>query len=119
MHIQHIPELVEFHRKRVERLRHSSDLAAPWEVYPEIARGSIGWRMGPGEDVYADWLAWLEGLTVERRVDYRRLHPEPESWLGIYDQIFAMFSGERPSKSWDEYWDMEFKKQYEMYGPLS
>ncbi len=117
MHIRHIPELVEFHRKRVERLRHSNDLAAPWEVYPQIARGSIGWRMGPGEDIYLDWLVWLQGLTVELREDYRRRHPEPESWLGIYDQIFA--DHDPHSKSWDEYWDAEFQRQYEMYGPVA
>jgi hypothetical protein len=119
MHIRHIPELVEFHRKRVERLRHTDDLPAPWEVYPDIPKGSIGWRMGPGEDVSHDWFAWLRGLTAERREDYRKRHLEPESWAGTYDRFFELFGREPHGKNWDEYWDSEFQKQHEMYGDVA
>src|SRR5688572_27535073 len=118
-HVKHIPELVEFHRTRVERLRHVNDLPPPWEVYPEIPCGSIGWRMGPGEDVWRDWLTWLEALTPAKREEYRRRHPEPGSWSGIYDRQFEWFSRESRTMSWDEYWDAEFQRQYEMWGPVA
>ena len=119
MHVQHIPELVEFHQKRVERLRHTEDLAAPWEVYPDIPCGSIGWRMGPGEDVYGDWLTWLGGLTTEQRQEYRRLHAAPESWAETYDRHFQRLAAQQHAMSWDEYWDAELQRQQEMWGPAA
>jgi hypothetical protein len=118
MHIQDIPELVEYQRKRIERLRHTTDLPAPWEVYPDIPSGSIGWRMGPREDVYADWLEWLRASTTKQREDYCKRHPEPKTWLGTYEQHFRRFAREPHGLSWDEFWDAEFKNQYEMYGPV-
>lgn len=117
-HFMDIPELVDFHGKRIARLRGSRNLSAPWEVLPEIPRGSIGWRMGPGEDVWIDWLTWLRALTSEQRAEYRTCHPEPESWTGTYERHFAQFQREPHGKNWDDFWDAEFQKQYEKFGPM-
>ena len=117
MHLQNIPELVEYHRKRIERLRHTDDLPAPWEIYPGVPSGSIDWRMGPGETVYVDWLTWLRALPSARRDEYRKAHPEPESWVGTYDRHFGRFAREPHGMAWDAFWDDQFKKQYEIYGP--
>ena len=113
-HYKHIPELVEFHRERVERLRRTTDILAPWEAYPTIPRGSIGWRMGSSESFIIDWGTWLRALTPEQRDDYRKRHPEPESWSGIYEQ-----RSPQHDKTWDEFWDDEFKTKYEMWGPVA
>ena len=119
MHVRHIPELVKFHRKRVDRLRHMTALPAPWEVFPDVECGSIHWRMGPGEDVHRDWLTWLRGLTAVERQEYRRRHPEPESWAGTYDRHFERFIREPHTLSWDQYWDAELQRQHEMWGPAA
>ena len=119
MHIRHNPELIEFHRKRVERLRRSDDLPAPWDVYPEIPCGSIGWRMGPGEDVFSDWITWLRGLAANQREEYRKQHPEPESWVGTYERHFQRFSRDPHTMSWKDFWDAEFQTQQERWGAES
>lgn len=118
-HVKDNPELVEFHRKRVERLRKTADMPPPWEAFPSIPRGSIGWRMGSGEDFWVDWLMWLHALTPEQRDGYHKRHPAPESWSDIYEMLFERFVRESHGKSWDEFWDDEFKKQYEMWGPTT
>jgi hypothetical protein len=113
-HFKHIPELVEFHRKRVERLRGTRDMPPPWEAFPSIPRRSIGWRMGSGEDFWTDWLTWIGALTPEKRDDYRRRHPEPKSWAGILERHFERFVAAPHSMTGDEFWDDEFKKKCEM-----
>jgi predicted NAD-dependent protein-ADP-ribosyltransferase YbiA (DUF1768 family) len=36
-----------------------------WMQYPEIARGSIGWRMGYGEDYWWEFTEWFNKLSQE------------------------------------------------------
>ena len=59
----------------------------PWVQYPHIRRGSIGWRMGPGEDYRDAFWDWYLELSEERRKQYIADNPEPEEWAGYYDLI--------------------------------
>lgn len=61
-----------------------SPMAPPWVEFPEIPRGSIGWRMGAGESYICDWSAWFGGLTEAGQEAYAAAHPEPPTWRHFY-----------------------------------
>ncbi len=61
----------------------------PWLVYPDIPAGSIGWRMGSGEDYYLEFYRYYSRLSEEDATDYAREYPEPRGWHGKYAQIRA------------------------------
>ncbi len=54
----------------------------PWIRYPEIPRGSIGWRMGYGEWHLDMWRRWWERQDDPARTAYReRWRPGvPAEW---------------------------------------
>jgi hypothetical protein len=104
----------EFQRKRIERLRQTKDLLPPWAELPEIPLGSIGWRMGKGEEYLGDWFCWLQALSLPERTAYQVRHPEPNSWHGIYANCFQKDNGGLEQRSWNEYWDNEIEKQKEI-----
>lgn len=72
-----------------DRLSYDSDGLAlpPWEALPDIPRGSIGWRMGSGEDYWIEFSQWYRSLTPEQRAEYRELYQAPPGWEGFYDLI--------------------------------
>ncbi len=43
-----------------EKFTIQSPMAPPWLMYPEIMRGSIGWRMGYGESYAMKLYEWLD-----------------------------------------------------------
>lgn len=49
-----------------------------WVAFPKIPWGSIGWRMGPGEDYWHAWIAWFKAQSAEVRSSYKETWPEPE-----------------------------------------
>jgi hypothetical protein len=106
---RHVSE--EFHRKRIERLRHTEDLPPPWEAFPMIPRGSIGWRMGSGEDYIGDWYRWIQALTLPQFEAYQARHPAPGPWQSIYINCLKNVEAATAGKSWNEYWDAEFERQ--------
>ena len=59
----------------------------PWIKYPNIPIGSVGWRMGVGEDYWFGFRDWwlLQPGTVRLRV--KTTYPEPESWSGFYSRV--------------------------------
>lgn len=58
-------------------------LVPPWVKYPEIPRGSIGWRMGAGEWYARMWSRWIDRLASEDVREYWRLYePIPFPWAG-------------------------------------
>lgn len=59
----------------------------PWQKYPEIERGSIGWRMGYGEDYYDEFYKWFSRLDLATWTDYAENFPEPIEWKGFYKMI--------------------------------
>lgn len=69
--------------------------APPWVAFPSIGRGSIGWRMGAGEDYMHIWHTWYADISDEKRALLRQRYPEPEEvseglpWKGFYDEILS------------------------------
>lgn len=55
-----------------------------WVEFPHIPWGSIGWRMGWGEDYWVKWSAFFLALDSQDRDRYRNAWPEPEPWSGLY-----------------------------------
>jgi len=69
--------------ERVAReLQADGTLLPPWKRYPEIPGGSIGWRMGPGEEYLDLWWHWSRQRTRHQLLDYFRSHtPLPVEWV--------------------------------------
>lgn len=61
-------------------------LPPPWLQYPQIPRGSIGWRMGAGESYLCEWVPWYGGLSAAGKQAYQQMYPEPKAWRGFYGQ---------------------------------
>lgn len=68
--------LYQWREKSVEE-----KLMAPlWLMYPEIPEGSIGWRMGYGEDYILKFHKWFQTLSVEEQKEYNSKFPKPICW---------------------------------------
>ncbi len=100
----------EKHRQEYEKwvketiakeLTTQGDLLPPWQKYPEIQHGSIGWRMGYGEAYNTAWNKWADQLNQEQLIEYfKKYTPLPVEWLswvsnrfGDKDITHEMFSG--------------------------
>lgn len=59
----------------------------PWIKYPNIPLGSIGWRMGAGEDYWFSFRDWWLLQPGAVRLKVKTAHPEPESWSGFYSRL--------------------------------
>jgi hypothetical protein len=84
-----------------KELTSQGDLLPPWQKYPQIPHGSLGWKMGPGESYGIAWRKWAEGMEKDQLAQYFRRHaPIPVEWLSwvatqFGDQKIAeeMFAG--------------------------
>lgn len=56
----------------------------PWEVFPDIEKGSIGWRMGAGEDYLSIFRKWYDSLSVRDKKNYTKRYPIPEVWADMF-----------------------------------
>lgn len=45
-----------------------------WFQFPEIARGSIGWRMGYGEAYLDELHTWISGLAPDERQRFKKVY---------------------------------------------
>jgi hypothetical protein len=59
----------------------------PWLKHPKIRRGSIGRRMGMGEDTYNRFYIWFSSLSDEQVADFSNENPEPDEWISFYNMI--------------------------------
>ena len=57
----------------------------PWKVFPEIPFGSLGWRMGGGEDYLDEFLQWMYLQSEEELKQYFSLNVPPPEWLSMLD----------------------------------
>ena len=55
-----------------------------WVEFPHIPWGSLGWRMGAGEDYWQSWAKWFKELSAEERATYQTQWPESGRWTGFY-----------------------------------
>jgi hypothetical protein len=56
----------------------------PWVKYPNIPLGSIGWRMGLGEDYLSKFASRYCAQKRQVQVNVMRKYPEPQGWEGFY-----------------------------------
>ena len=67
-------------------------LPPPWIAFPHIGLGSIGWRMGTGEDYWHVFHEWYAGLPDVRKSALKAKYPEPTEvehgypWTGFYER---------------------------------
>ena len=67
-------------------------LAPPWIARPDIPFGSIGWRMGSGEDYWFEFDGWYRALSPGQKSEFKAKYPEPSEveqglpWTGFYDR---------------------------------
>lgn len=54
-------------------------LDPPWHALP-ITAGSMGWRMGGGEDYMTEWCEFWEHLTTTQQAIYFEYHRVPQDW---------------------------------------
>lgn len=66
-----------------------ADMKPPWSHFPEIPAGSIGWRMGPGEDYYDEFYRWFSSLHKDAQSGYIEENPEPPGWQRFYERILS------------------------------
>jgi hypothetical protein len=59
----------------------------PWQKYPDIALGSIGWRMGYGEEYWSEFREWFLRKHLEAKLRFAEENPEPPSWKGFYARL--------------------------------
>ncbi|WP_459195698.1 NADAR family protein [Wukongibacter baidiensis] len=99
-----------------EKFTMQSPMAPPWLMYPEIMRGSIGWRMGYGESYTMELYGWLDKLSEEENKAYEEMFPEPKSWGGFndeseidYDEYFFEYK-----EYWTGLWEKEGIPKYDL-----
>ena len=51
-------------------------LMTPEDAFPEYEKGSMGFRMGPGQNYLIQWNEWFENLSDEERKNYKNNHME-------------------------------------------
>lgn len=51
-----------------------------WMMYPHIPLGSIGWRMGYGEEYSIEHYDWFNSLNKENQKKYNEMFPKPAIW---------------------------------------
>lgn len=74
-------------KQKAVRATYSDPMLPPWQYRPDLAQGSMGWRMGSGEDYMMDYIGWYQALTSDSRQSYIIQFPEPEHWVGFYDVV--------------------------------
>ena len=52
----------------------------PWIKHPDIPAGSVGWRMGRGEEYYNEFYRWFSALTPAEQEEYVRSNAPPYEW---------------------------------------
>jgi hypothetical protein len=78
----------EFEARVAKRkIRHPDPMLPPWSAAPELPYGSLGWRMGSGEDYRVAFSNWFSKLSLAEYENYVHRNPEPKSWNGFYNII--------------------------------
>ena len=65
-------------------LLHFGAMLPPWRKYPNVPLGSVGWRMGHGEDYWIEFDDWFKHKPMDQQHAYAMLNPEPAGWAGFY-----------------------------------
>ena len=65
----------------------NNPMPPPWLMYPEIPLGSIGWRMGYGENYLDHFNQWFSNLNKNEQDQYDLLFPKPKHWCITQSQL--------------------------------
>lgn len=72
----------------------------PWLAFEDLPCGSLGWRMGGGEDYMDTFLEWLYQLSESEVEQYFQENPPPEEWRTFCESHRSdMKSGEMSDES--------------------
>jgi hypothetical protein len=63
-----------------------AQMIPPWNAHPHIHAGSIGWRMGVGEDYLSEFRHWFARKHAVAKRRYADDNPEPIGWEGFYSR---------------------------------
>ncbi|WP_321363349.1 hypothetical protein [uncultured Celeribacter sp.] len=82
-------ELKQFLQATLTRMRANAvdHKQPPWSAFPDYERGSMGFRMGPGEDYWFAFVKWIRSLSPSVLAVFIARNPEPQGWEGFYDQF--------------------------------
>jgi len=75
------------------------ELEPPWAIYPSIAYGSIGWRMGTGEEYWRAWRAYAASRLADfpSALAYLQRHPRaPRTWCFFLASWLAPLASANP-----------------------
>jgi ribA/ribD-fused uncharacterized protein len=99
-----------------EKFTIENPMAPPWLMYPEIPRGSIGWRMGYGESYIIELYGWLKVLSPAENKVYEEMFPEPKSWRGYYDEVDIDYDEYffEHKEYWTYFWEKEGVPRYDL-----
>ncbi len=61
----------------------------PWDKYPNLEKGSMGWRMGMGEAYIEEFQVWYLMQLRPTQIHMMKNYPEPEEWKGFYRGLKA------------------------------
>lgn len=61
----------------------------PWKKFPNIPRGSMGWRMGPGERFFERFCSWWLRHPNHIRLALCAKYMEPAPWAGFWQGLIA------------------------------
>lgn len=84
---EQILDFIRSWQEQREQAEFSYPLLPPWRVAPEYPMGSMGWRMGSGEDYWFLFGDWFKGLSASEQEAYILENPEPDNWEGFYDRL--------------------------------
>jgi len=59
-------------------------MVPPWIRFPYIARFSMGWRMGDGEQYMGEFVEWWDAQSEDAKTAYKARYRPPLDWLGFY-----------------------------------
>jgi ribA/ribD-fused uncharacterized protein len=95
------------------RNKNDNQLMAPlWLMYPNIPNGSIGWRMGYGEEYAMDFYSWFDNLKEDEKKNYMEMFPKPKTWEidhSIYEH----------NDYWTYTWQKDGKPEYDLNNLIS
>lgn len=109
-----------YYRGRLaEHLDANGDIVPPWAQYPDYECGTIGWRMGSGEDWLTYWHLFLDTLdpAFDVRLAYLKRHPPaPVSWADAVLRVLHPTHGGEQDDERDEDDQREAQRRAELYG---
>ncbi|MEP6344083.1 MAG: hypothetical protein ABJ275_12290 [Maricaulaceae bacterium] len=59
----------------------------PWVAFPDCSQGSMGFRMGAGEDYIMQFKKWYKAADNATIFRYKNKNPEPDDYQWFYQEL--------------------------------